>query len=74
MIIGTLSRSGVELTRAVELAERIDRKRDFQEGAAACGERIAAGEEVADALQQSGAFPPLAVRVFSVGQESGKAG
>jgi general secretion pathway protein F len=72
MIIGTLSRSGVELTRAVELAERSTGNVIFKKALRQCGDRIAAGEEVADALQQSGAFPPLAVRVFSVGQESGK--
>jgi type II secretory pathway component PulF len=72
MIIGTLSRSGVELTRAVELAERSTTNRVFKRALREAGERIAAGEEVADALQQSDAFPPLAVRVFSVGQESGK--
>jgi type II secretory pathway component PulF len=72
MIIGTLSRSGVELTRAVELAERSTGNVIFKKALRQCGERIAAGEEVADALRQSGAFPPLAVRVFSVGQESGK--
>ena len=72
MIIGTLSRSGVELTRAVELAERSTGNVVFKKALRQCGERIAAGEEVADALRQSGAFPPLAVRVFSVGQESGK--
>lgn len=72
MIIGTLSRSGVELTRAVELAERSTGNLIFKHALHQCGQRIAAGEEVADALQQSGAFPPLAVRVFSVGQESGK--
>lgn len=72
MIIGTLSRSGVELTRAVELAERSTGNVIFKRALHQCGERIAAGEEVADALEQSGAFPPLAVRVFSVGQESGK--
>jgi type II secretory pathway component PulF len=72
MIIGTLIRSGVELTRAVELAERSVGNVVFQRALHQCGERIAAGEEVAEALQQSGAFPPLAVRVFSVGQESGK--
>ncbi len=44
----------------------------FKKALRECGERIAAGEEVADALRKSGAFPPLAVRVFSVGQESGK--
>ncbi len=72
MIIGTLSRSGVELTRAVELAERSTGNVIFKRALHQCGERIAAGEEVADALEQSGAFPPLAIRVFSVGQESGK--
>ena len=72
MIIGTLSRSGVELTRAVELAERSIGNVVFKQALRECGDRIAAGEEVADALQRSGAFPPLAVRVFSVGQESGK--
>jgi len=72
MIIGTLSRSGVELTRAVELAERSTGNLVFKTALHQCGQRIAAGEEVADALEQSGAFPPLAVRVFSVGQESGK--
>lgn len=72
MIIATLSRSGVELTRAVELAERSTENVIFKKALHECGDRIAAGEEVAEALERSGAFPPLAVRVFSVGQESGK--
>ncbi|MEO1524024.1 MAG: type II secretion system F family protein [Planctomycetota bacterium] len=72
MIIGTLSRSGVELTRAFELAERSTTNTVFRKALSDSGKRIAAGEEVAEALENSGAFPPLAVRVFSVGQESGK--
>ncbi|MEL6104621.1 MAG: type II secretion system F family protein [Planctomycetota bacterium] len=72
MIIGTLSRSGVELTRAFELAERSTTNSVFRKALSDSGKRIAAGEEVAEALDNSGAFPPLAVRVFSVGQESGK--
>lgn len=72
MIIGTLSRSGVELTRAFDLAERSTNNSVFRAALHQCGAKIAAGEEVADALESSGAFPPLAVRVFSVGQESGK--
>lgn len=72
MIIGTLSRSGVELVRAFELAERSTKNTVFREALRKCAGRIAAGEEVADALAGSEAFPPLAVRVFSVGQESGK--
>lgn len=72
MVIGTLSRSGVELTKAFELAERSTRNSVFRMALRECGGRIAAGEEVADALKRSGAFPPLAIRVFSVGQDSGK--
>ncbi len=72
MIIATLSRSGVELTRAVELAEKTTHNEIFKQALRTCGQRIAAGEEFADALEQSEAFPPLAVRVFSVGQQSGK--
>lgn len=72
MIIGTLSRSGVELTRAFDLAERSTKNVVFRSALRECGSRISAGEELADALESSGAFPPLAVRVFSVGQESGK--
>jgi type II secretory pathway component PulF len=72
MIIATLSRSGIELTKAVDLAERSTTNRVFKNALKQFGERIAAGEDVSDALAESGAFPPLAVRVFSVGQESGK--
>ena len=72
MIIATLTRSGVELTRAVELAEKSTSNVVFRGALAECRERISAGEEVAEALQRSGVFPPLAIRVFSVGQDSGK--
>ncbi|MEM6471127.1 MAG: type II secretion system F family protein [Planctomycetota bacterium] len=72
MVIGTLSRSGVELTRAFELAERSTRNTLFREALHRCGQRISAGQEIADAFGESTIFPPLAVRVFSVGQESGK--
>lgn len=72
MIIATLLRSGIELTKAVELAERSTSNRVFKNALKKLGERIAAGEDVSEALAKDGAFPPLAVRVFSVGQESGK--
>ncbi|WP_182866107.1 type II secretion system F family protein [Rhodopirellula sp. JC639] len=72
MIIATLSRSGVELTRAFDLAERSTSNSVFRSALHECGSRISAGEELSEALEKSGAFPPLAVRVFSIGQESGK--
>ncbi|MEO1616962.1 MAG: type II secretion system F family protein [Planctomycetota bacterium] len=72
VVIATLSRSGVELTRAFELAERSTRNTVFRAALRECGQRIAAGQDVADAFGTDPVFPPLAVRIFSVGQESGK--
>ncbi|MEM6689407.1 MAG: type II secretion system F family protein, partial [Planctomycetota bacterium] len=72
MVVGTLIRSGVELPRAIELAARSTKNQIHREALEKARSRIQAGEEIADALAASGAFPPLAVRVFSVGQESGK--
>ena len=37
-----------------------------------CREAVDAGQDIAPALRRSGIFPPLAVRIFSVGQESGR--
>ncbi len=72
MIIGTLIRSGVVLTKAVELAAKSTDNLVLRDALEDCGQRVGAGEEVATALGRSEVFPPLAVRVFSVGQESGK--
>ena len=58
MIIGTLSRSGVELTRAFELAEKSTRNYVFRSALADCGKRIAAGEELADALEKKRCISP----------------
>ncbi|TWT98396.1 type II secretion system F family protein [Stieleria varia] len=71
-IIGTLTRSGVDLPRAVDLAGQSIGNRVFKRALGECGERISAGVEIADAMASTGVFPPLAVRVFSVGQDSGK--
>ena len=71
-IIATLTRSGVELPRAIQLAEDSIGNAVFKAALRRCGERISAGAEVAEALESDDAFPPLAVRVFSVGQDSGK--
>ncbi|MCC9599474.1 type II secretion system F family protein [Stieleria sp. JC731] len=72
MVIATLSRSGVELTKAFDLAARSVRNTRFRDALKQTGERIAAGQEIAEALSVDNVFPPLAIRVFSVGQESGK--
>lgn len=72
MIVGTLSRSGIELTRAIELAGQSTRNAVLATALQECGTHIEAGAEIAEALEKTAVFPPLAVRVFSVGQDSGR--
>lgn len=72
MIVGTLLRSGIVLTSAFDLAAKSTDNRVLRAALKECGKRMGAGEDVAEALERSGVFPPLAVRVFAVGQESGR--
>ncbi len=72
MVVSTLTRSGVVLTRAMELAAKSSDNILLREALEDCRTAIDAGQDIAPALQRSGIFPPLAVRIFSVGQESGK--
>lgn len=72
MIVGTLLRSGIVLTSAFDLAAKSTDNRILRDALKECGKRMGAGEDVAEALERSGVFPPLAVRVFAVGQESGR--
>ena len=72
MIVGTLSKSGVELTRAIELAGKSTPNAVLADALVQSGEHIEAGAEIAEALDRTDVFPPLAVRVFSVGQDSGR--
>ncbi len=38
----------------------------------ACEKAVYAGRDIADALEKTGAFPPLVIQVFAVGQASGR--
>ena len=72
MIVGLLTRSGVMLTTAVNLAARSTDNYVIQQALLQAEKDMTAGEDIADSLERSGCFPPLAVRFFAVGQESGK--
>jgi len=72
IIISTLCRSGVVLTKALELAARSTRNVLLQEALDNGREAVGAGQDVAAALERAEIFPPLALRIFSVGQESGQ--
>lgn len=72
MIVASLTRGGVLLTTAVHLAAKSTNNSVMRDALLDAEKDMNAGEDLATSLERSGVFPPLAVRFFSVGQESGK--
>ncbi|TWT72014.1 type II secretion system F family protein [Crateriforma conspicua] len=72
MVLGMLLRSGIPLRESMQLAARSTRNTSLRRTLAKCVDDLSAGGDVAAALQDQGLFPPLAIRVFAVGQESGE--
>jgi len=72
MVMATLLRSDVVFVRAVQIARRTVSNRIFRDALVACEEAVLAGRDIAAALEQTRAFPPLVIQVFAVGQASGR--
>jgi len=72
IVVATLTRSGVMLTKALELAARSTNNLILRQALHDSSQEVGAGRAVATALENSNVIPPLAVRIFSVGQESGE--
>jgi type II secretory pathway component PulF len=72
VVIETLLQSGVVFVSAIEVARKSTRNVVLQDALKRCEVAVSAGRDIAPALEQSEAFPPLVVQVFSVGQESGR--
>jgi type II secretory pathway component PulF len=71
-VVHTLIGSGVAFLPAIEVAQRTVRNRVFREALGACHEAVSTGRDIAEALRQTGAFPPTVVQVFALGQQSGR--
>jgi type II secretory pathway component PulF len=72
MVMATLLRSGLVFVKALRITQRTVRNRVLRQSLAACEEAVMAGRDIAPALEKTGAFPPLVIQVFAVGQASGK--
>ena len=72
VVLGTLLRSGVVFVRAVQVARRATSNLVIKDALAQCERAITAGEDIAAALRRTGAFPPLVVQLFAVGEASGR--
>ncbi len=72
VVISTLLKSGVVFVRAVQIAQRTTSNRILRQALVECERAINAGGDIGEAIEQTGAFPPMVVQVFAVGQQSGR--
>jgi type II secretory pathway component PulF len=72
MVTATLVKSGVELVRALEIAERAVRNSIIAEVVADARTKVSAGTELGSALNTRSVLPPALIQVFSLGQNTGQ--
>jgi type II secretory pathway component PulF len=72
IVISTLLKSGIVFLRALEIAQRATKNLILRDALDRCGKAITAGEDIAVALEETKAFPPMVVQVFALGQQSGR--
>ncbi len=68
----TLLKSGIPITRGLEIAPNILNNRVLSNVLAEVRERIVEGADIATPLKRSGAFPPLVGYMIAVGEQSGQ--
>jgi type II secretory pathway component PulF len=72
MVAGTLIQSGVELVRALEIAEGAVSNMLVREVVTQARKRLASGTELGQAMANQGVFPAALIQVFSLGQNTGQ--
>jgi type II secretory pathway component PulF len=71
MVTGTLLRSGVELVRALEIAQQAVVNSAMSDVIAQARKRLASGTDLGSAIKADGVFPLALVQVFALGQNTG---
>jgi general secretion pathway protein F len=72
LIISTMMRSGLVFLKALEVARRSTNNLVIQQALDDCKGAVHGGRDIAEALDDSGVFPPTVVQVFALGQQSGR--
>jgi general secretion pathway protein F len=72
IVISTLMRSGIVFVRALQIAQRATSQLVIRNALSRCEAAVNGGREISQALADTGAFPPLVVQIFAVGQQSGR--
>ena len=70
--LGTLLRNGVSLLQALTITRETIRNRIFIEAMDTVIDHVKSGKGLAEPLNQTKAFPPLAVHLIRVGEEAGR--
>ncbi len=72
MVTATLLRSGVELVRALEIAQESVSNSTIRDVVIDAKKQIASGTDFAQALQSKKVIPPAMIQIFSLGQNTGE--
>ena len=72
LVMAVLLRSGIVFVRATEIAARTTGNGVLRAALDRLAVAVTTGADVAEAVRSSGAFPPMVVQMFAVGQQSGR--
>jgi type II secretory pathway component PulF len=72
VVISTLLKSGIVFLRAVQIAQTTTSNLVLRDALARCQRAVTAGSDIAAAMDESGAFSPMVVQIFALGQQSGR--
>jgi type II secretory pathway component PulF len=72
MVMAVLLKSDLPFVRTVRIAQRTVNNRVLRDALVTCENAVVAGRDISVALEHTGAFPPLVIQVFAVGQASGR--
>ncbi len=72
LVIATMTQSGVEFLRALEIATKTTRNQLLQDALHECQRSIRSGGNIGDAMARQQYLPPMVAQIFAVGQNSGQ--
>jgi type II secretory pathway component PulF len=72
VILSTLLHGGIEFVRAVRIARESTDNSVMAAALAGAETAVTSGTDLAAAVAKTGAFPPMVVQMFAVGQQSGR--
>ncbi len=70
--LGTLLKSGVSILSALNLVKDISQNRAISDAISYTHDRLREGSRLSKSLDETGVFPPMAIQMIGVGEETGR--